>query len=130
MPNYVKSAATAKRLIDGAGRDFTLVALDFDAPDPLKPWRGPRDPRATPASSLTLRGAVLPLSSLATLGFRKTTFDLSKKADLTVLLGSTLDLSIYQECVDSSDGRRYKILLVDELKPATLRILSYLVLQQ
>lgn len=130
MPNYVKAAATAKRLVDAAGRNVTLVALDFDAQDAAKPWRGTRDPRSTPTQSVVLKAAFLPLSSLATLGMRKETLDLAKKSDNTCLVGSTLDLSVYQELVDSLDGKRYKILLVDELTPGPQRIMSYLVLKQ
>lgn len=128
--DYLTLAETAKTLVDDAGRNVTLIALDFDAPDSEKPWRGPRNPRETPAQTLTVRAAFVPLSSMSTMGVQKSTLDVAKKADKTCLVGSQLDLSRFHEVLDSEDGKRYKILLVDELKPADVRLLSYLVLKE
>jgi hypothetical protein len=130
MPNYVKAAATAKRLVDGAGRDVTLVQLDFDTPDPAKPWRGRSNPRETPASTVTLKAAFLPLAGNVQLGISQATIDLAKKNDETCMIGTTLDLSIYQELVDSLEGRRYKIVGTEVLAPGGSRLLTFLVLKQ
>jgi hypothetical protein len=47
MVNYVRSAATAKRLIEENGRTVTLVRKTRTAEDPALPWRGPVDPGNT-----------------------------------------------------------------------------------
>jgi hypothetical protein len=129
MADFVKLAVTAKRLVDGNGRTITLVALDFDTPDPAQPWLGPENPRSTPARQLELIASFLPLASTVRLGLSKQTIDLAKKADATCLIGSTEDLSVFQELVDSN-GERYKITHIEELKPADVRLLSFLVLNQ
>lgn len=126
MPNYAKLAATAKRLVDGAGRTVTLIALDYDVDDPTKPWLGPVDPRATPAKTLQVKAAFVSLG--AGLGFSKQAIDLSKKATASCLVGSTEDLSIYQELLDGQD--RYKITYVEALQPGDVRLMSALVLNQ
>jgi hypothetical protein len=41
MVNYVRAAATAKRLIEANGRYVTLFRKDKTAADTSKPWRGP-----------------------------------------------------------------------------------------
>lgn len=131
MADFVKLAATAKRLIDGNGRLVRLIALDFDVDDPAKPWLGPVDPRGTPAKALEVNAAFLPLAGNVKLGLSKQAMDLAKKATATCLIGSTLDLRSYQELIDISESNeRYKITHVEELKPADVRLLSFLVLNQ
>jgi hypothetical protein len=107
----------------------TLVALDFDVDDATKPWRGPVDPRATPARTLSVIAAFLPLAGMS-LGLDKITMDLIKKADETCLIGSQEDLSPFNELVRDATGERYKITYLKVLKPGLVRILSYLVLNQ
>lgn len=40
MPNYPKAAATAKRLIEAAGRPVKLYRANREPDDPAKPWLG------------------------------------------------------------------------------------------
>lgn len=129
MANYLTNAATAKRLIDGAGKDVRLIALDYDVDDPTKPWLGPSDPRATPAKTLNVKAAFVPLAGNR-LGLSKQTMDLIKRADATCLIGSQEDLRAYQELIMLSNGERFKITHVEELMPGDVRILSFLVLNQ
>lgn len=48
MVNYVRSAATAKRLIEENGRTVTLYRKVRTPVDVAKPWRGPDTTPATP----------------------------------------------------------------------------------
>jgi hypothetical protein len=48
MVNYVRSAATAKRLIEENGRTVTLYRKVRTPLDVNKPWRGPSTAAATP----------------------------------------------------------------------------------
>lgn len=130
MPNYASNAATARRMIKAAGRNVTLVALDFDATDPNRPWRGPADPRATPSRTLTVSFVQVPIASISALGLTKNTLDLAKKAALTGIISTPEKLDLFQELLDSKDGRRYKIAKVDVLEPGNVTILQFLVLTQ
>lgn len=130
MPNYAGNAATALRMINGAGRLVTLVALDFDAPDPTTRWRGVANPRATPAQQLSLKMVVVSVAAVSALGLKKTTMDLAKKADMCGMISTQQKLDLFQELIDSKDGRRYKIVIVDDLAPGNLSILQFLVLKQ
>lgn len=128
--DYSKMAAIAKTLVDGAGRPVTLVQLDYDAADPTKPWRGPVNPRETPAQTLALRAAFVPLTGEAKLGLSKEIIDLAKKSSATCLIGSTADLSDFQELIDSKDGRTYKITAAEVLAPGDLNLVTFMVLNQ
>jgi hypothetical protein len=130
MPNYAGNAATAKRMINGAGRTVTLVALDFDTPDPATPWRGVANPRQTPAKTLALKMVVVSVAAVSALGFKKTTLDLAKKANMCGMIATQEKLDLYQELIDSKDGRRYKIVVVEDLAPGSISILQFLVLNQ
>lgn len=48
MPNYTKLRATAKRLVEGAGRAVTVRRRNDTPADATMPWRGPADPAAVP----------------------------------------------------------------------------------
>jgi hypothetical protein len=130
--DYNEFALLAKTLIEDefSGAAVTLVALDFDADDSTKPWRGPVDPRATPGKTLAVKALFLPIAGNIKLGLSKQTIDLIKRADATALVGSGEDLRVYQELVVDRTGERFKITYVEELMPADVRILSYLVLNQ
>ena len=128
--NYATLAAKAKVLVDGAGRPVTLVQFDYDAADLAKPWRGPEDPRATPAQTLALRAAFVSLAGNAQLGLSKQAIDLAKKSTATCLIGSTIDLTPFQELIDSKDGRAYKITHSEVLAPGELTIVTFMVLNQ
>ena len=66
MADFVKAAATAKRLIEANGRSVTFFKLNRTAADPTKPWRGPTldaDPTsALEGSKVTAKAAFVPAS--------------------------------------------------------------------
>lgn len=130
--DYNEFTELARQLIadEFSGADATLIALDFDVSDPAKPWRGPADPRATPAKTLAVKALFLPIAGNIKLGLSKQATDLIKRSDATALVGSGEDLRGYQELVVDRTGERFKITYVEELMPADVRILSYLVLNQ
>ena len=130
MPDYNTLAATARRLVNSSGRDVKLIELDYSATDPTKPWRGPANPRETPAHEITLKAVFVVISGDVKLGASKMTMDLAKKASAFCFIGSTLDLSIYHELIDSKDQRRYKISHQEVLAPGDTTLLTYLVLNQ
>mgnify|MGYP001636530185 CR=1 FL=1 len=113
-----------------SGVDIRLIALDYDVDDPAKPYLGPEDPRATPARQLTAKALFLPIAGNVKLGLSKTAMDLIKRADCTALVGSGEDLRDFQEVYVPHLGERFKITHVEELMPADVRILSYLVLNR
>ena len=39
-------------------------------------------------------------------------------------------MDLYQELIDSKDGKRYKIVIVEDLAPGPISILQFLVLNQ
>lgn len=130
MPNYVRAQATAKRVIAKAGRAVQLLQLDATVPDPTQPWRGPIDPRATPTKVLNTFAAFVSVTSNSDLGIHKTVSDMIKSADEVCMVASTEDLTLYQELVDSLDGRHYKIMAAQALAPGPLLLFSFLVLKQ
>lgn len=130
MVDFNRSAATAKRLVDKNGRDVTLVELDFDADNTSKPWRPQEKPRDTPASTASYRASFVPLAATDRLGFRRITEDMIKRSDATCLIGTSDNLEKYQELIDSRDGRRYKIMISDQLDPASPNVLWYLLLSR
>lgn len=56
--NYIRSAATAKRLIEANGRSVTLIRKSRTVADATKPWRGPAN--ATDASIGPLKAVIYP----------------------------------------------------------------------
>lgn len=130
MPDYPHLLTIAQKLINNAGRIVTLTKLGSTVPDPTKPWRGPADPRSPVGSSATYKAAFLILSGHYKLGLTQTTMDLAKKSDATCLIASSDNLETYQELTDSTDGRTYKILGSEGLKPGSLQLLWFLVLSR
>jgi hypothetical protein len=128
MPDYAALAATAKRLLDGAGRSLTFINLDFDAEDASKPWRGPEDPRLRTARELVLFGTQVQIASTVKLGLSVEFYEAVKKASLVFLVGSSEDLNQYDEVIDSRDGKRWTMILSETLEPGDTIILSYVVL--
>lgn len=90
MANYVKLAATAKRLIELNGRTVTLVRKTRTAADAAKPWRGPSGTGNTTVA--TPKAVIYPAveknedGALVSRGFEKAMIahdSLSPKQDLT-----------------------------------------------
>ena len=129
MPDFAKLGATATRLVDGAGRTVRLLKLDFDAENSEKPWRGSDLPRLRPENEISVIGAFVQISSASQLGLSKQTMDFARDAEAVCLVGSPLDLSEFDELIDS-DETRYKIVTSETLRPANLIMLTYLVLRR
>jgi hypothetical protein len=58
MVNYVRIAATAKRLIEENGRDVTLIKKTRAPADSAAPWRGPTSPGNTTVD--TIKAVIYP----------------------------------------------------------------------
>lgn len=89
MPNYARSAATAKRLIEKAGRTIKLFRANDVPADASKPWLG-ADQAASPAAAaggltVTCKAAFVPASGS---GFGRDFRD--RKATISGREGSTL----------------------------------------
>jgi hypothetical protein len=62
MADYVRLAATAKRLVESNGRPVSFVRLQDAPADPDKPWRGAADPRTPPAATVAGAAVAVPPS--------------------------------------------------------------------
>ena len=127
MVDFVKSANTAKRLIDKNGRTVTLVQFDQSPADNAKPYEGPTAPRANPDASVSVKAAFVPLSGASALGIRIEDVQLLKRTVELCLVGpgptETRDFSKYDEIVDGGSNR--KITFVEVLKPADTTVLYF-----
>lgn len=120
--DYVRSAATAKRLIEKNGRTVEIIKVETDPADASKPWRGPADPSRTVVASP--KALIVDVEekdvdgSLVRLGMRKAYI-----AHTSV----NMDLSDTDFVRDSS--RDYKVCKVGVIKPADTPILYELFLE-
>ena len=64
MVDYVRLAATAKRLIDKNGREISFVKLNETPIDPNRPWKG----TMSGDTLLTLRGVFVPPNTVRQFG--------------------------------------------------------------
>lgn len=121
--DYASVAADAAALVADFGKAVTLRRLDTTPPDPSKPWRGPVDPRATPAEELEVNAVFVEPSSLQTLGVNAQLVDWLKRAQQIAIVASTLDLSGFSELVDGSDV--WRVVGVSTLNPGGTRLLHF-----
>ena len=128
MVDYVKLTATAQRLITENGRSATLVEYDDTLQDAAKPWQGAADPRAVPASTLTIFAAFVDPSS--GLGLDFVPQDLLKDAESVAICspGAQVDPSIFHELIDGTT--RWKLTGVSVLRPADVTVLAVLGLKR
>ncbi len=127
--NYTKLAATAKRLVDAAGRSVVLNRLDQAPPDSDIPWEGPADPSATPDATATVIGAFVPLTTGKSLGLETLDMDLMKRTSEVCLVGPgtvspPFDLATANELVDGDVHKR--VTFVRTLKPASITLLYFI----
>jgi hypothetical protein len=135
-PDYTKLAATAERLIDGSGRQITLVKFRNVVDDVAKPWRGTATPRATSgspkATEVSVTGTFVEPTSVEELGFMATNTEFTKRAQQIVMVSAkkagTNDLEDFHEIIDGSV--RWKILKVHLLKPGAIRLLYFIEVMQ
>lgn len=124
MPNYTKLAAIAQRLVSESGRAITLVQFNSTPADANKPWRGAADPRGTPDATLAVDGVFVEPSSATKLGMSSEVSDLLKRSSQIIIIATTVDISDFQEVIDT-DTKRWKILGMETLKPGDTTLLYF-----
>lgn len=137
MADFVKLAATAKRLVEANGRDAVLFKKDRTPANAAEPWRGPDLAAPTPVGGIgPVKVAFVPATGG---GFGKLLFDtddsLRVKIDEVGLLAvdsvTALTPAATAEDVEEADTLRdgskvYKIVSVGHLKPADTSLLFVL----
>lgn len=121
---YAPLAAAALELVAEFGKTITLRRLNVTPPDPDMPWRGPVDPRATPAETLSVAAVFVEPSSQQYLGVNATLLDWLKRAQQLAIVASTSDLSAFSELVDT-DSSVWRVVGVSTLNPGGTRLLHY-----
>jgi hypothetical protein len=130
--NYVKLAATAKRLIEGNGRSLTLTKRSEVLTDNQKPWRG------TAPGALNVNETALTVIGLFT-GFESVVDTITKeKRSMQVVLiaaksavttgGADIDLTPFDLVIDGD--RRYEVNDTKLVYPGTTRLLWKMSLKQ
>lgn len=117
MVDYVKSAATAKRLIEKNGRSVVLVRKSQTPADAAKPWRGPTSPGNTTVG--TVKAAIFPIDEKDEIG------GLIRRGDETAWiahdsLATPEDLEDIDALVDG--GVTYKVIKACPIGPGDVRI--------
>ncbi len=126
MVDFAALTVTAQRLISENGRSITLVSFDDTLQNPSRPWLGPADPRATPASTLVVDAVFVPPSGAAALGLSLQTVDLLKNAEQVAIISPGVDVGLepFQEIIDGTT--RWKIMMTEVLRPASQTVLAFL----
>ncbi len=115
----------ARELIAEDGRVVTFAIIPNLTSDPEKPWRGSGAQPPGLAFEVEVHAVFVPLSSASSLGIIMTDTSLFKDSEQVLLVAPPVTgerLSLYHIVVDS-DGSRWKINYVMELRPASLRLL-------
>lgn len=126
MPDYVRLAATASRLIEKSGRSITFVKLNETADDPAKPWRGPPDGGDT---NLPLFGVFVPPNTVRQFGLSAlgegTEFDdlVTRSEQIIITFQGENDLRDYTEVEDR--GERWGIIGLQVLRPGDTTLLAF-----
>lgn len=125
MPDYVKLAATAERLIRNNGRSITFVKLDETAADPSEPWNGP----ASNETTLALNGVFVPPNTvrqfgLSALGEGTEFRDLVTFSEQVIITAQgENDLREYTKVIDRSD--RWGIIGLQVLRPGDTTLIAF-----
>lgn len=122
--NYARLAATAARLVAANGRLVTLVKLNTTPANPAAPWEGPADPRAG-ATSAQHHAVFVEPDSLIRLGESFKTKDFIKNSHKIAIVGTSADLEGFEEILDD-DGKRWRILGMEKLRPATITLAYFI----
>jgi len=119
LADFVKLAATAKRLVDKNGRTATLIKQGNTPTDPTKPWRGLS---TTPVASVTGKVCFVSPSDL---GLVQENLDNVKRTEKVALFAANNDQGKLLEGFDLiRDGATdWKILRSELLQPATKKLL-------
>lgn len=140
MVNYVRLAATVKRLIGASGRTVTLVKQSTTPANVLEPWKGPADEDATiaaDASSVGTGKAGFPVfatfvksdDELGELFASLAGTNVRRGAKIALVAGSDVtpeQLEEYDTMIDGDDV--WSIESVDTLRPGPIVVLHALVL--
>lgn len=121
--DYAATLEVAQGLVTEFGKPVTLRRLDTTPPDPLQPWRGPVDPRAS-ATTLDVDAVFVEPSSQQMLGVNAELVDWLKRAQQIAIVASSDDLSVYSELVDT-DASVWRVVGVSTLNPGGTRVLHY-----
>lgn len=127
MVDLVKSAATAKRLIEKHARSVTFFKDNRNAEDPVEPWRGPViDANPSPAqggTTLTVLACFVPAGGSG-LGFMANDREASEVRDsgqVAIVAAKSMptgtDLALFDSIRDGASV--WKIVKVNLLRPAS-----------
>jgi|GEM_PF-1830185 hypothetical protein len=121
--------ALAQRLITDNGRAIVLRKLDKSAADVDKPWRGSATPDAAGGtfSEVTMRAVSVMPNSMIELGLTTMArLSLTQAASALYIVAPNtphVDIVNHDEVVDGD--KVYRIVRVEELRPADLTLLYY-----
>lgn len=126
MVNYVKSAATAKRLIEANGQDVSLYRKSETPSDSTKPWRGPATLTANTLVA-TVKGVVVDMSDKDVDG------TLIRRSDRKLMIANdSLPTNVTTEDIDfvRIAGEDFKVVSSNPLQPGPIRILYEFILRR
>ena len=129
MVDYVRLAATAKRLVETNGRAITFVRPSEVPDDPNEPWGGSTGAETT----LPLFGVFVPPNTVRQFGLtalgQGTEFQdlISMSEQIAIVFPETTDLRQFTQ-VD--DGERWGIIGLQVLKPGPVQILAFVGLRR
>lgn len=134
MPDYVSLQATAKTLVEDAGRTVTFVRFDRTPTDATKPWRGTETPANDDALSVTgkalsriqAKAVMVDPASARNLGVYSDKENENTRAEKVFIVATTsvnADLSTYDAIEDN--GVVWRICYTSELKPGDTSLLFY-----
>lgn len=125
MPDYVKLATTAKRLIEAAGRIVTFRQLGDQVADPTKPWRSSPNIRNPAAAEINVKAVFVDPISAAKMGLGiNLESDLIAKITAVALVAADSvanDLEKFHEIVEL--GTIFRIEHTEVLKPGAVKLL-------
>lgn len=129
----IAQANKALRLIAAKGRAVTFIKLNETVSDAAKPWRGNVDPRDTPEASLSTSAVFVPPSSASALGLSRRLDEEVKRLEQIAIVSTggadQTNLAEMDEIIDT-DLSRWKIMFVEVLQPASVKILYFVGLER
>lgn len=133
MVDYVKLAATAKRLVEANGRQITFIREAETKADPLKPWEGPGPEGAAPPTEVPLYGVFVPPNTVRQFGVTAlgegTEFDdvIAYSEQIAIVFPETNDLRTFTHIEDNG---RWGIIGLQVLKPADTLLLAFVAVRR
>lgn len=140
MADFVKLAATAKRLVEANGRAVTLFKINRDPDAPAEPWRGTSTPAAPGSGGLEIPDVVVAFVPATGGGFGKMIQDLGGTLQVAfdqvgLLASDSLPAGVTPTNVEEADAIRdgsdlWKIVTRGHLRPASKSLLFVLGLKR